>query len=68
MTHLTDQDKAELLEDARSASRQMEFAGMNVRSKKLNPVEWLDFLTRFSRLGLKNTANQTLIKGNRFKL
>ena len=68
MTHLTDQDKAELLEDARSSAAQREFASMNVRSKRLTPVEWLDFLTMASRLSVEDAANRSLIRGENFLL
>lgn len=68
MTHLTDQDKAELLEDARSATLQAGFAGMNMRSKRLTPLEWLEFLTDVTKLSLENARNRPLIRGDRFIL
>lgn len=68
MTHLTDKDKAELLEDARAATLQAEFAGMNTRLKKLTPLEWLVFLTDAAKLSLENTRNRPRIQGDNFLL
>lgn len=68
MTHLTNQDKAELLEDARSPIRRREFAGMKARSKTLSPVEWIDFLTQLSRLTAEHTRDPSPILGDRFVL
>jgi hypothetical protein len=69
MTWLTEDDKAELLEDANSAQRQQEFSLMKTASRRLTPVEWLVFLTQFSSFTQHNKAlSKALIQGNNFKL
>jgi len=68
MTRLTEQDKSELLADARRPTLQAEFAAMNARSKKLTPAEWVDFLTQVSRMGIGNGQTSRRIKGDRYIL
>ena len=67
MAQLTEEDKADLLEEASSEKRRDEFAVLNMRSKVLSPLDWVDFLTQVSKLSAPDgTKEKQLIRGELF--
>jgi len=68
MEHLTEEEKAELLEDAGSVELRQDFAAMSMRSKRLSPLEWLDFLTQMSNLTGQTRRKVKIMKGDNFLL
>ncbi len=62
--HLTDQDKLDLIADVNSDNQRLAFEALNIRYNDLTPDEWLEFLTRYSKLFVRNSAQEKIVGDN----
>jgi len=70
MTKLTEEEKRELLEDARSSSRLKDFELLRQRAQttRLSPEDYIAFLNESQRYMKEDVKARPPIKGDVFKL
>lgn len=66
MAILTDNEKKELLQDASSADRRLDFRQMDARNTQLTPSEFIEFLDWINKLHGTRAREHEPIKGTHF--